>query len=124
MSVERLLGVMKQAGVGAVEAGNPVAVLFGEVESSKPLAVRVDQRFTLPAAFLIVPESLFPYELELQHEHGYVDSTGTGTANRKTDRALSEPTVIRRGLEEGDKVLLLRIQGGQQYVVLDRVVNA
>jgi hypothetical protein len=108
---------MKQAGAGAVEAGNPVAVLFGEVESVKPLAVRVDQRFTLPAAFLVVPESLTPQEINAGHRH---DLTGGGT----TDEALTAPLVVRRGLEVGDRVLLLRIQGGQQYVVLDRVVDA
>lgn len=116
MSVERLLGVMKQAGAGAVEAGNPVAVLFGEVESVKPLAVRVDQRFTLPAAFLVVPESLTPSTLDVSHRH---DVSGGATGE-----ALTDPLIVRRGLEVGDKVLLLRIQGGQQYVVLDRVVDA
>lgn len=28
----------------------------------------------------------------------------------------------QRALQRGDKVILLRVQGGQQYVVLDRVV--
>lgn len=124
MSVERLLGVMKQAGVGAVGASNPVAVMFGEVETTDPLAVRVDQRFTLPAEFLIVPESLTHYEVELRHTHQYTDASDSGTSTKTTDPALpEEPIVIRRGLELGDKVLLLRVQGGQRYVILDRVVE-
>jgi hypothetical protein len=125
MSVERLLNVMKQAGTGAVEAGNPVAILFGVVETADPLAVRVDQRFTLTAEFFVIPESLIHYELELRHDHKYTDSSDSGTATKTTEPALpEEPIIIRRGLEEGDRLLLLRMQGGQQYVILDRVVSA
>lgn len=43
----------------------------------------------------------------LSHKHGYV--------GRKTFR-------VHLGLKTGERVLLLRIQGGQQYIVLDRVV--
>jgi hypothetical protein len=125
MSMERLLGIMKQAGTGAVEAGNPVHVMFGVVETADPLAVRVDQRFTLTAEFLVIPESLIHYELELRHDHQYTDSSDSGTSTKTTVPALPEdPVVIRRGLEEGDKLLLLRMQGGQKYVIFDRVVSA
>lgn len=124
MSIKKLLGVMKQAGAGAVEAGNPVSIMFGEVESAEPLKVRVDQRFALTAEFLVIPEALTRLELELRHAHQYTDTSGSGTTVKMTDPELpEEPVVIRRGLETGDKVLLLRMQGGQKYVILDRVVS-
>jgi hypothetical protein len=69
----------------------------------------VDQRFILDADFLIVPESLTRMELDLSHTHG---SGGQG---------LTIPVVIRPGLEAGDKVILLRVQGGQQFLILDKV---
>lgn len=119
------LGTLKKAAMDAVNAGNPAAVLFGEVSSENPLEVIVDQRFTLPADFLLVPESLIHFEIDLHHSHEYTDDTGTGSSTKKTKPALPEkPIVIRRGLEKGDKLLLLRVQGGQQYVILDRVVSA
>lgn len=34
-----------------------------------------------------------------------------------------EEYYIRRGLETGDTVLLIRYQGGQTYLVLDRLVK-
>lgn len=108
--------MVKQAGVGAVDAGNPVSVLFGTVVRSSPLEINVDQRFTLTADFLIVPEQLTAYEIDLKHAH----ASGAGM----TGEALAEPVVIRKGLTEGDVVLLLRMQGGQQFVVLDRMVSA
>lgn len=104
----RLLELVKQAGVGAVEAGNPVSMLYGTVIQGSPLQVKVDQRITLTEEFLIVPQQLTAYEVTLEGVPGYED----------------KPLVIRNGLAEGDKVLLLRVQGGQQFVILDRVVSA
>jgi len=113
--IPQLANLMKMAGVGAVEATAPVALLFGTVTQVSPLEVTVDQRFTLDEDFLIIPESLTRYEIDASHSHRY--SGGT------TESALAEKLLIRRGLEKGDSVLLLRVQGGDQYLILDRVVG-
>lgn len=120
-----LLGTVKKAAMDAVNAGNPAAVMFGEVSSADPLEVIVNQRFTLPADFLLVPERLIHYEIALHHTHEYIDDNGTSKILKTTEGALPvPPVIIRQGLEVGDKVLLLRVQGGQQYVVFDRLVDA
>ncbi|TNJ68233.1 DUF2577 domain-containing protein [Paenibacillus hemerocallicola] len=113
-----MLDIIKQAAKEAVEAGSPVNILFGEVIQNDPLEVNVDQRFTLDADFLNVPESLTRYEVDLKHSHTYTDDGASGT----TGEALADKIVIRPGLQTGDKVVLLRIQGGQQYLILDKVV--
>jgi len=111
-----MLDAIRKAAMTAVEASNPVAVVFGTVTSADPLEVNVDQRFTLDADFLVVPESLTRLELDLKHHHTYGDGT--------TGDALTEPVVIRPGLQAGDRVVLLRLQGGQRYLILDKVVEA
>lgn len=103
------MNAIRQAALTGMEAGKPAAVMFGEVVSGNPLQVNVDQRFTLDADFLVLPESLIRLELDLSHTHG---STGQG---------LTDPVVIRPGLQAGDKVILLRVQGGQQFLILDKV---
>lgn len=117
------LDLIKQAGVGAVEAGKPVAIMFGSVVSTDPLEILVDQRLLLTGDFLLIPERMTEYLIDASHTHGYQDQSGSGTATRTTEPALPEPLVIRRGLEVDDKLLLLRMQGGQQFVVLDRLVT-
>lgn len=96
----KLLNLIKHASLGALEAGNPLAIQFARVTHSNPLEVNVDQRFTLEEDFLIVPDSLMEHKLII----GSVEYT------------------LKRGLEVGDKVILLRVQGGQQFIILDRVV--
>lgn len=115
-----MLDIIKQAAKEAVEAGSPVNILYGEITANDPLEVNVDQRFTIDADFLIVPESLTRYEVDLKHSHTYTDDGASGT----TAEGLLEKVVIRPGLQAGDKVVLVRIQGGQQYLILDKVVSA
>jgi|SRR5690606_4590312 len=96
-----MLNAIRQAALTAVEAAAPVAVMFGTVTRADPLEVNVDQRFTLDADFLIVPESLTRYVLNI----GGVEY------------------VIRPGFQAGDRVVLLRVQGGQKYLILNKVVG-
>ncbi|EJW14713.1 DUF2577 domain-containing protein [Paenibacillus alvei] len=95
-----LLEVIKKAAADAVDAGSPMNVLYGTVISSAPIKITVDQRFSLTKEFLILCEAVQELNVEI-----------SGAKH-----------VIRKGLQAGDTVILLRVQGGQQYVVLDRVV--
>ena len=83
-----------------MESSNPVAVMFGTVTKTNPLEVNVEQRFTLTRDFLVLTERLTEYKTTIA----------------------GQEVVIRKGLQAGDKVILLRVQGGQQYIVWDRVV--
>jgi hypothetical protein len=103
-----MINIIKQASVGAVGAQNPVNISFGEIIKDNPIEVKIDQKLILPKEFFIIPESLTRYEIDLTHNHG------GGSALSKV--------VIREGLNKGDKVLLLRVQGGEQYIILDKVV--
>ncbi|MNU85105.1 hypothetical protein D3C71_748430 [compost metagenome] len=105
---------IKQLSANQFEASNPLALRFGKVTKVNPLEVNVDQRFSLTEDFLIVPEQLTRYELDLKHKHG--------TSGESTKDALPDKIVIREGLKPGDNVLMLRMQGGSQYILLDKVV--
>ncbi|WP_028563050.1 DUF2577 domain-containing protein [Paenibacillus pinihumi] len=96
-----LVDIIKQIGTGAVDAQNPVTIVYGSVIQGNPLEINVDQRLKLHSAFLVVPESLSESKILIGNEE----------------------YVIRKGLEPGDRVVLIRVQGGQSYLVLDRVVT-
>lgn len=110
-----LANKIRQLGAGAVDASSPVSVLFGKVMNTAPLEILVDQRFTIDQDFLVVTQQMTRYELDLKHKHR--------TSAEDTQEALVDKIVIREGLQAGDTVLLLRMQGGQKYVVWDKVVS-
>ncbi|MDQ0090189.1 hypothetical protein J2T12_003603 [Paenibacillus anaericanus] len=110
-----LVDSIKKLSTNAVGAGSPVSVMFGMITNTNPLSVTVDQRFELTEDFLIVTEQLTRYEIDLKHKHN--------TSTEDTNDALVNKIVIREGLNAGDSVLLLRVQGGQRYVVWDKVMT-
>lgn len=107
-----MVDLIKQTALGAFNASNPVNVLFGTVVNTGPLAIDIHQKLRLTQEFLVLTERVTRYEVDLEHDHG----GPSALSGKLTD------TPIRTGLKVGDKVVLLRVQGGQQFVVLDKVV--
>lgn len=96
-----MLDIIKKASLGAVGSTNPVAFSYGLVTGTEPLQIQVDQKFVLSGNALVLPESVTESKIQLN----------------------GQEVVLRRGLAAGDRVLMVRMQGGQSYVVLDRLVN-
>jgi len=100
-----LLIAIKRASIDAVESIKPVNMVYGKVDSISPIKVNVENKLTLTKDQLIVSDRFKNYEIPCE-----VDGK-VGIA--KYDNTL----------QTGDDIILLRIQGGQQYVVIDRVVK-
>ena len=100
-----LLQVMKQNAKETGNAERPVNICVGKVTSENPLKIRIDQKITLGKAQLVLTRNVTDYETEI---------TVYGWENKQR-------TTIHNALKAGEEVVLLRQQGGQKYVVLDRV---
>lgn len=102
-----LLQVMKQSAKETGDATRPVQVCFGKVTSTTPLKIQIDQKITLGKAQLVLTRNVTDYETEI---------TVNGWENKQR-------TTIHNALKAGEEVVLLRQQGGQKYVVLERVAK-
>lgn len=120
-----MINAIKRAATEAVNAGKPFALTLGQVTKTAPLTIQVDQKLILGPSQLLLTNAVRDYSVDMTVDHLTEDrSGGSGDAafsshnheykGRKTFR-------VHLGLAVGDRVLLLRIQGGQQYIVLDRV---
>lgn len=119
--INRLGQTIRKMAIATVDNSNPVNIQLGAVKSVTPLIITIDQRLELDEDFLILTERVQRYEVDLRHNHTYTDSDD-GTMS--TQDALIPKLVIREGLKVGDAVVLARRQGGQEYVVLDKVVDS
>lgn len=112
-----LVGAIKKAALQAVENSDPTTWMLGEVVSSDPLEIQVEQRLTLDEDNLILTRNVSDYmtfasfNMQTESADGHKHSI-KGQA----------PITIHNGLKEGDLVLLIRQQGGQKFIVIDRVV--
>ena len=122
-----LLNVMKEAGVGANNATNPVNVCFGKVTSVSPLKVSIEQKMTLGAAQLVLTRNVTDYKTEVTIDWSTESkSGGSGDASFDShNHSISgkKEMTIHNGLNLGDEVILLKKKGGQKYLILDKVVN-
>ena len=103
LDANELVRLIKRAAVDAVMARDPMCVKIGEVTATSPLAIRINQKIHVPAQQLMLTSAVCDHE---------VAQTSAGTKNTVT---------VHQGLQKGDRVLLLRCDGGQRFIVLDRL---
>ena len=98
-----LLGVLQQIMQENQQAMKPTELAFGTVVSVVPLSILVDNTAEpKPEAGLILTDSVVARSAKVQGGSG-------GTV------------VINPGLAAGDRVVMLRVQRGQRYIVLSKV---
>lgn len=120
-----LTEVLKKAAMEAVAAGSPTGILFGTVETVTPLSVRIDQKTILTSEFLLQTSNVRPHTVSVTAS-GYTEYTEGGNGEEAFARHRHSVTgtneyTVNNVLEVGDRVLLLSQQGGQLYVILDRL---
>lgn len=139
-----LLNTIKQAGTEANDASKPVQVCFGKVTNASPLQILVDQKMTLDSSFLVLTRNVTDFTTMVtvqwtsekeneSHKHqlkNITTSDGATITSAFTENQYSKHThdiegtkqmTIHNKLETGEEVILLRMQGGQKYIVLDRI---
>ena len=120
-----LIQVMKKAALQVYEEGSPSGVFFGQVISISPLKIQVEQRMMLESQHLVLTSLVSEFDVDMTVDHK-TESTSGGTgessfASHSHDYKGKKTYKIHLGLNIGEKVILLRVQGGQKFIVLDRV---
>lgn len=104
---------------------------MGTVVSESPLEIQLDSKATLTAPFLVLTNAVKDYTVDVTMTWETEDNThkhGNGNDGQPTDEHTHKHEItgrkrltIHNGLTKGEEVLLLRLHGGQTYVVLDRL---
>lgn len=132
-----LLDTMKKVAKQSQDATVPAAFLFGNVTSTSPLTIRVDNRFDITGEAIVVMKQFCAGYYPTHQHSGFKDAPkteqkagGAGDASfAPHDHTLKNDYLTNTddtseyyyGLAVGDKVVLLRNQGGQSFLVLGRV---
>lgn len=131
---------IKRAAVQAILATNPVNVLYGTVVKAKPLEIQIHEKLKLTEDFLDVAEHLTRHERVVSLNYLYprnwpVSRIGDAAKNAVSSRrniGSGQTTpyeqydmkyaklVYEDGLKINDKVVLIRVQGGHRFLVVDR----
>lgn len=111
-----LVNLIKQVAVNAVGAGKPAEIVFGRVTSTSPLQIVVDQKMILGKNQLILSQRVTEHKVSVTVDWHTEDAAAhSHSIEGKVD------ITVHSELDVGDEVMLIRQQGGQKYIVSDRI---
>lgn len=124
-----LMKTVKRAALDAVNASKPVEVCFGKVTSTSPLNILVEQKMTLGETQLVISRHVTDYKAYMTEDNVHDVNDGKTQQNDSGSLQITAPNndtgkipiTIHNGLVVGDEVILLRQQGGQKYIVVDKI---
>lgn len=116
-----LVALLKKSSIEATDKSKPTGVFYGTVKSTSPLSVFVEQRLTLTDSNLIVPKSLTNYSVSMIVSHETEKYKDDDISEHKHSYAGTKNFTVQNALKTDEKVILLRMQGGQKYLILDRI---
>lgn len=110
-----------------VQAGKPSDLVFGVVASAEPLTIRLDDKRTLDADFLLLSDMCRDYETDITVSHMTEPKEGGSNAAAYASHAHAykgrKKITVHNALKEGERVVMMRQAGGQLFYVLCRVEN-
>lgn len=116
---------IKKAAIEAQESTKPVEICFGKVTSASPLKILVEQKLPLGEGQLILTRNVTDFVTEVTVDWATEDKGGgSGYASYETHKHPikgRKKITVHNGLVVGDEVILIRQQGGQKYIVVDRI---
>lgn len=129
--------------IETIKSQKPCDIRYATIKSLDPLSITLENvQLVIESPAVEMIESCKELTIDdVKHNHSYYDSdTGegsSGSATRTTDDALINincylngealgktqdgKIIIRKGLAVGDKVAVIRANGGQQYLIIGRV---
>lgn len=139
-----IIETIKKAALDAVENSSPTSIMYGTVISVKPLEIQIEQKLLLTSEFLILTKNVIDYETEItvnwSTEEKNFNSNHSHNCNVISNEEVSvtienqnielthnhnmtgkKKIIIHNGLKTNDKVILLQQQGGQKFIVLDKI---
>ena len=129
--MSELAQLIQTLSLNAIEQGKPMNVLFGTVEKTEPLEIRIDQKQLIKSEYLILTNAVRDYKTKFTFDNPNIKQVYTtwdmSESSESTENKIAfkqkiqHEVTVYNGLSKGDKVLLFRVQGGQKFIVLDRL---
>lgn len=105
-----MLEAVKLLAYDVLQQENLADVCYGTVTAEKPLKIMLEQKLELTEPFLILSRNVVKHYETFQMRKKNTNETWT-----------HYEIIAERQLKIGERVILIKMTGGQRYVVLDRV---
>lgn len=124
--------LIKRTALDAVKESKPTSIVFGKVISAEPLKINVEQKLNLTVAQLVLTNNVRDYKTQISFDDPNIkqvfttwdmgESVESSPSKIAFKNKIKHEITIYNGLKVGDEVIMIQMQGGQKYVVFDKVV--
>lgn len=127
-----MIQIIKQAAIDAVDQSSPMTITYGTVTKINPLEIMTDQKTPLFSEVLALTSNVINRKAKISFDNPAIknivknysiDDEAGGNYKLSFQEKVKNEVTIYDGLKVGEKVILLRVNGGQKYIVLDRLVS-
>lgn len=121
---DNFVQMIKEIALSSIINTDPVNILLGKVIRKEPLQIQIDQKQILTDEFLILTNNVKDYEtyanIEITQD-GEIQINNTEKTDLNTFKVNKVKLKLLNSLKVDDDVILLKQQGGQNYIVLDKI---
>lgn len=127
--INNFLNSVKKASVEAVLANNPFAFVCGTVTSVDPLKIQINQKMELTENQLLLTSLVRDTKIDITFDFNTEEITHTHIVSNAScsnqthfhNCCKTSNMTLHFGLKISEEVMLLRVDSGQKFIVLDRV---
>lgn len=123
MADSNLVQLIKKIAMDAVNASKQCDYRVGIVTSTDPLKIKLSNSLTLEEDFLHLTQNVTDYITDVSITTDYSWETQEQETHKHGIVIEKKEITIHNALQEGEQVLMMRKAGGQEYVVIDRMVS-
>lgn len=105
-----MLEAVKLLAYDVLQQENLTDICFGTVTQTQPLKIMLEQKLELTESFLVLSQNV------TKHYQSYFMRRKDSNENWTHYEMIME-----KQLKKGERVILIKMTGGQRYVVIDRV---
>lgn len=110
---------IQQISSDTMASKQPADFYFGTVISDSPLQIRLTQKLILSGNQLVLTRNVTDHQVKVSIS-GWETETKNG--HQHGIEIASQVLTVHNALQAGEKVVVIKEQGGQRYLVVDRVV--
>ncbi len=110
--MKEMVDAVKMATDNMIESKKLMGVYEGLVVETDPLKIKIDQKLSISGKQIVLTDAVQDHDVEITL-HGITDSDGDSLSGKTT-------ITFHKDLQIGETVLLVRRQGGQQFMVVGR----
>ena len=123
----KLVSLIQEICSNSMDAASLSDVVIGEVTSESPLTIRLERGLEIPSEAILLTNNTCLWSVDMTVAH-HTDPAAGGSgyaeyASHVHGYSGTKTYLVHNELKTGDKVFLLRISGGQQFIALDRCYN-